>query len=226
MSAGEGTGGSPGSGESGDGTFQSRYPGYDVLDRWSSPDWDDQTREVVRRRLEQVPPIRFFTPQEAALLSAIGERIIPQPDRAPDERVPIVPFIDERLHEDRRQGYRYEEIPPQREAWRAGLAGIDATSLSLHARAFLVLSGEEQDTVLRRIERGDPPGDPWDGLDARRFFTNVLCETIVKTYYAHPMAWNETGYSGPSSPRGHVRKWIGGVDPWEAHERPTLWKTS
>jgi hypothetical protein len=173
-----------------------------------------------------VPPIRFFTPDEVALLGAVAERIIPQPDRAPRERVPIVPFIDERLHEDRRQGYRYEGIPPQREAWRAGLAGIDATARALHQRAFAALSDEEQDDVLRRIEHGGPPGDAWARLDARRFFTNVLCETVVKIYYAHPIAWNETGYNGPSSPRGHVRKWIGGVDPWEAHERKTLWGTA
>jgi hypothetical protein len=41
--------------------------------------------------------------------------------------------------------------------------------------------------------------------------------TNVKTYYAHPSAWNEVRYNGPSSPRGHRRIWEGGVDPWEAH---------
>ena len=213
------------SGDEDDGTFRSRYADYNVLDKWSSLDWDDQTREVVRRRLEEVPPIRFFTAEEATLLAAVAECIVPQPDRAPSDRVPIVPFIDARLHADRRQGYRYEGIPPQREAWRAGLAGIDATSRALHQRVFVELPSVEQDAVLRRIERGDPPGEPWTRLDSRRFFANVLCETVVKTYYAHPLAWNETGYNGPSSPRGHVRKWIGGVDPWEAHERDTRWGT-
>lgn len=45
--------------------FPTRYRGYNVLDKWSSPDWDDQTREVVRLRLEEVPPVRFFTEEEA-----------------------------------------------------------------------------------------------------------------------------------------------------------------
>lgn len=35
--------------------FRTRYPGYDVLDKWSSPDCDDQTRLAVRRRLEEIP---------------------------------------------------------------------------------------------------------------------------------------------------------------------------
>lgn len=214
------------SGQRDESEFRSRYPGYDVLGKWGSVDWDDQTREVVRRRLEAVPPIRFFTGAEAALLDAIADRIVPQPDRSPTERVPIVPFIDQRLHEDRRQGYRYEGIPPQREAWRAGLAGIDETGRHLRSRVFVQLSDDDRDAVLRCIQDGRPPGESWRQLDAKRFFGNVLCETIVKTYYAHPLAWNETGYNGPSSPRGHVRKWIGGVDPWEAHERTTRWGTA
>lgn len=201
-----------------DDAFISRYPGYDVLDKWSSPDWDDQTREVVRRRVEEVPPIRFFTADEAALLAAVAERLVPQPDRAPGERVAIVPFIDARLHDDRRDGYRYEGMPPQREAWRAGLAGIDATAHALHGRAFGQLAGDAQDAVLHRVQQGDPPGEPWSRVDAKRFFASLLCDNVVKTYYSHPLAWNETGYNGPSSPRGHVRKWKGGVDPWEAHE--------
>jgi hypothetical protein len=206
--------------------FRSRYPGYDVLAKWASPDWDDQTREVVRRRLEEVPAVRFFTADEAELLAAVAERIVPQPDRAPEARIPIVPFIDERLHEDRRQGYRYEGMPPQREAWRTGLAGIDEAACALWGRPFVALAAEEQDAVLRCIEGGRPPGGAWERLDAKRFFAGVLCDTVVKTYYAHPVAWNETGYNGPSSPRGHVRKWIGGVDPWEAHERKTPWGTA
>jgi hypothetical protein len=96
--------------------FRTRYPGYNVLDKWSSPDCDDQTREVVRRRLEEVPPIRFFTDYEALTLAAIAERIVPQPDRDDEEKIPIVPWIDEKLHEDKRDGYRYEELPPQRAA--------------------------------------------------------------------------------------------------------------
>ena len=61
--------------------FRSRYPNYNVLDKWSSPDWDDQTRDVVRQRLEEIPPIRFFTDEEARLLAAIAELIVPQPER-------------------------------------------------------------------------------------------------------------------------------------------------
>lgn len=205
--------------------FRSRYPGYDVLAKWYSLDWDDQTRDVVRRRVEQIPAYCFFTETEVRTLGAIVERILPQPDRSAAERVPIVPWIDERLTCDRRDGYRYEGLPPQRELWRAALAGVDETAQALHGRAFTELEGADQDALLHRLERGDAAGSTWATIPASRFFRDVLCATIVKIYYAHPTAWSETGYNGPSSPRGHVRKWIGGVDPWEAHERDTLWDT-
>ena len=199
--------------------FRTRYPNYNVLDKWSSADWDDQTRRVVRERLEEVPPIRFFTEDEARTLAAVAERIIPQPDRGVDEKVPIVPWIDEKLYEDRRNGYRYEELPPQREAWRLGIKGIDETAQALFdGKSFVNLDPLSQDVVLTRVERGNAPGAVWERMPAARFFKSVLSITIVKTYYAHPLAWNEIGYNGPSSPRGHVRKWEGGVDPWEAQE--------
>ena len=199
--------------------FQTRYPDYDVLDKWSSPDWDDQTREVVRGRLEEVPEIRFFTAAEARTLAAVAERIVPQPDRDEAEKIPIVPWIDKKLYEDERDGYRYEELPPQREAWRNGLAGIDETAQALFAgKTFVDLDALSQDVVLTHVARGDAPGATWKQLPAARFFKSVLSITIVKIYYAHPAAWNEIGYGGPSSPRGHVRKWEGGVDPWEARE--------
>jgi len=199
--------------------FRSRYAGYNVLDKWSSTDWDDQTREVVRKRLAELPTIRFFTEHEVRTLTAVINRIVPQPDRPEKERIPIAPWIDEKLFKDKRNGYRYEELPVQREAWRLGLAGVDEAATALFAaRLFSDLDALSQDVVLTQIERGKAPGSVWQKLPPKRFFTSVLLVSIVQIYYSHPLAWNEIGYSGPSSPRGHVRKWEGGVDPWEAQE--------
>ena len=199
--------------------FRSRYSDYNVLDKWSSPDWDDQTREVVRDRLERIPPIRFFTDQEVRELAAIAARILPQTERRKFEKVPIVRWIDTKLYEDQRDGYRYEGMPPLREAWRLGLKGINETAGALFpVNEFVDLEPLSQDVVLTHVSRGAPAGDTWTLLSSERFFRDILCTTIVKIYYAHPLAWNEIGYNGPSSPRGHVRKWAGGVDPWEARE--------
>jgi hypothetical protein len=198
---------------------QSRYPDYDVLAKWSSPDWDDQTREVVARRLHDIPPLRFFSAGERELLEAIVERIVPQPERSGRARVPVVPWIDAKLHLDERDGYRYEGMPPQREAWRTGLEGIDQAAAAMFGgRHFIELDGAAQDEVLRSVERGAASGSAWETLPPSSFFNTMLCPTILRIYYAHPSAWSEVGYNGPSSPRGHMRIWEGGVDPWEAQE--------
>src|SRR5437667_5012217 len=201
--------------------FRSRYPGYDVLDKATSPDWDEQTWQVVQDRITGDPSARFLTDAEVSTLEAVADRILPQPDRTKDQKVPIVPWIDAKLFHDRRDGYRYEGMPPQREAWRLAIEGFDQTAQTLYGeRAFLELDSARQDEVLRRIENGKAAGSAWERMSASRFFRSVLCVSVVKAYYSHPTAWSEIGYSGPSSPRGHVRIWIGGVDPWEPTERP------
>jgi hypothetical protein len=99
------------------------------------------------------------------------------------------------------------------------LKGIDEAARALFKeRTFIELDPLSQDVVLSHIERGQVSGETWKKLPPARFFKSVLSMTIVKFYYAHPLAWNEIGYNGPSSPRGHVRKREGGVDPWEAQE--------
>jgi hypothetical protein len=195
-----------------------RYPHWDVLSKWPTPDWDDPTRQVVRRRVEDVPPIQFLDSDQVATLTSVVDRIVPQSHREAADRIPVVPWIDEKLHADRRDGYRYEELPPLRDAWRDGLAGINESARLIFRRGFVELQDAEQDDVLARIERGEAPGEIWKSLPQRRFFRDVLCLTVANIYYGHPAAWNEIGYSGPSSPRGHVRNWIGGVDPWDAPE--------
>lgn len=199
--------------------FQTRYPDYNVLDKWSSPDWDEQTREEIRKRLEEIPPIRFFSEEEVRVLEAVCERIIPQPDRRETEKVPLVPRIDEKLFKDERDGYRYTDLPPQPEAWRLGLKGIDDTARDLIGKSFAELDEDSQNRILNLIAEGSVSGGVWAEMSATRFFKSILCSAIIKIYYSHPLAWNEIGYGGPSSPRGYVRKWEGGVDPWEAHEK-------
>lgn len=195
----------------------SRYPGFDVLDKWSSADFDDPTREVVRRRVEEVPPLDFFTATEAATLQAVADCLVPQQDRATDERIPIVPWIDRKLARDERDGFRDERLPSQREAWCQALAGLDQAAQALHATSFANLASPERESVLGRLAAGDIPGDVWAALPAALMFKQLL-QLIVRIYYAHPTAWSEVGYNGPSAIRGHVRIWAGGVDPWEAHE--------
>jgi Gluconate 2-dehydrogenase subunit 3 len=194
--------------------FRSPYAEYDVLDKWETPSWDDQTREVIRKRLTGLPERRFFSAAEWQTLEAICNRLLPQPDRV--EPIPIVPWIDEKLHHDWRDGYRYHDMPPQRDAWRLGLEGINREGRQRFGADFSSLTGGQQDAVLRAVQNGDVSGGVWDRLPSRRFFSTTLLKEVVGEYYAHPAAWSEVGFGGPASPRGYVRLGVNQRDSWEA----------
>lgn len=199
--------------------FRTPYPRYDVLDKWDSPSWNEQTREVVDKRLNDIPKRRFLTEEQWSLLEAICARLIPQPDR--NDPIPIVPWIDEMLHANRTPGYRYDGMPQMREAWRQGLDGIADESRRRHGRPFEQLAPEDQDSLLSDIQFGKVESDKWGGMPPKRFFKSLLLKQVASTYYAHPDAWSEIGFGGPASPRGYVRLGFDERDPWEAKEVET-----
>jgi hypothetical protein len=190
-----------------------RYPGYDVLEQRGH--WDEATRQVVLDRMHNIPTIKYFTLTEVEILQAVCDRVMPQDDRPKDQRIAIVPWIDQRCHFHLSDGTRFEEMPPDEIAWRWGLEGIDQTSWAMHGRHFVELEGEEQDSVLERIRQGDPPGEVWQRMPASRFWTAILMRHIVGPYYAHPWAWNEIGFGGPAYPRGYASLNANRREPWE-----------
>ncbi|HEU0169519.1 MAG TPA: gluconate 2-dehydrogenase subunit 3 family protein [Chloroflexota bacterium] len=198
------------------------YPGFHTLDQQAF--WDDATRTLVLDRVNNVPPIRFFREDELPLMQAVVDRLIPQDDREAAYRVPIVPIIDKKLVEDRIPGYRYEDMPPQREAMRLGLRGIEAIAGHMFGKAFVELAPTEQDEVLLTLHDGKPPAgeDIWKQVPAVHFWVQILNDA-VEAYYAHPYAWDEIGFGGPAFPRGYFRLNFGEPEPWEVEERRYAW---
>jgi hypothetical protein len=198
--------------------FETPYPGYNVLDKWDSPSFNDATRRVVAERLSKKRPRRFFSEAEFALLRAVMDTILPQDERSEEERIPVEAFIDEKLYNNATDGTRHAGVPPQREAWRRGLAAIDAEAKAAFGQGFTDLPRDRRHRVLENIDTGKANGGIWRDLSAKRFFRHVVLKQSVKIYYAHPLAWNEIGFGGPAAPRGYVRLGPDTRDPWEAKE--------
>ncbi|MEP6860663.1 MAG: gluconate 2-dehydrogenase subunit 3 family protein [Deltaproteobacteria bacterium] len=199
------------------------YAGFSTLAQQAF--WDDATRKTVLARVHDVPPIRFFSEHEATLLAAVADRLVPQDDRDADHRIPIVPFIDERLYLGRIDGYRYVGMPPDGEAHQLGLAGIEAVAHSLFSRSFLDLTANEQEATLQTLHDGKPPAGErvWKLMDVNRYWMLVLND-VCHVYYAHPWAWDEIGFGGPAYPRGYMRLERGEPEPWEVHEQRYEWR--
>jgi hypothetical protein len=198
------------------------YPDFHTLDQQSY--WDAKTRAVVIDRVDNVPPIRFFNGQQARTLTAICDRILPQDDRDEAHRIPIVPQIDRRLFEDIGDGYRYEGMPPDPEAFTLGIEAIEQIAQAMHGRDFASLGPPDQEHILRSLHDGTPGAahDIWLRLPVERFWT-LLVTDCVSAYYAHPYAWDEIGFGGPAYPRAYMRLENGEPEPWESEEQRYAW---
>lgn len=193
-----------------------RFPGYDVLRKWNTPSWNAKTRQVVAALLALAPEPRFFSSSELAVVDAVADRIVPQPDgRA---RIPVGRLVDEKLARCQEDGYRAAAMPREGAAWRRGIAALEAAAQAAFRAGFAELAGPERDTLLRQVAAGTAEGPAWDGLPPKVFWKQRLLTDILHAYWSHPVAWSECGWGGPASPRGYVRMGYDERDPWEAAE--------
>jgi hypothetical protein len=198
------------------------YPGYKTLTqkRW----WDATTRQLIEKRVNEVPPLRFFTEKEIPIIRAICDRILPQDDRLPEVQIPVLNYIDKRLYENRIDGYQYEDMPSDREAYRLGIRAIEETAVTIHGSEFVKLDRLKQDFLLKSIRDGKKLAahEIWKQLSIHHFWA-LLVGDCVQAYYSHPWAWDEIGYGGPAYPRAYMRLEGGKPEPWEVDEKRYEW---
>ena len=82
------------------------------------------TAGVVLSRLGMPPDVRFFSPAEEAIATALCDQLL---DQAEDARLPVVNQIDARLAEKETDGWHYEGMPEDGKAWRLSLAALMRT---------------------------------------------------------------------------------------------------
>ncbi len=186
------------------------FPGFDALGEQGA--WDAVTRGTVLARLQTGGGLHFFSAEQEPTARALVDRLLAQ-DGEP--RVPVLDMIDQRLLEHRGDGYRYDDMPEDWDAFTISVSGLDADARALTGRPFWDLPADEQMRLVDNVRTND--GD-WHGMPGSRVFslwTRYACDA----FYSHPWAWNEIGFGGPAYPRGYKNIGPGRREPWEVAER-------
>jgi hypothetical protein len=177
-----------------------RYPDHDVLEQ--SGHWDEVTRRMVLGRVERVPPVRFFSRREAATLDALCDVLTAQ-DSEP--RIPVINFVDEKYFRGELDGYQYEDMPDDRDAWRLVATGLDEEAgRRAGVASFAGADGDTRLAIVGDFAAGTLQGGAWAQLNVEHAFSLVM-RVVLSCFYSHPWAWNEIGFGGPAYPRGYSR---------------------
>ena len=196
------------------GPADGRFPGFDVLDQVSR--WDPVTAGLVLSRVGRLPGIRFFSPAEEAAATALCDRLLGQ-DGEP--KVAVVPQIDARLAERQTDGWRYDDLPEDGQAWRSTLRYLDEDADARCGRAFAQAALDDQRAIIQAVQ--DLGARDWHGLNAARVWS-LWTRYASTAFYAHPSAWNEIGFPGPAYPRGYKNPGVDAREPFEvADARPS-----
>ena len=178
-----------------------RYPAGTFAGLIGTPFVTAPTRAALEARMAQPSVIepRFLDAAEFATLGAVCDVLL---DQAGDARLVDVPgLIDARLASGETDGWRYDALPDDGRAMKRGLAGFDETARLIAGTSFGDLPAAERGRVVAAVASGEPPGDVWRSLPARRFFEDLLA-AATETFYAHPLAQDEIGYVGYADARG------------------------
>jgi gluconate 2-dehydrogenase gamma chain len=177
-------------------------------------------------------PWRFFTVDEAVLVEAAVDRLIPPDDRGPGGKdAGCAVFIDRQLggpygrgdglymkppfiHGAATQGYQMPDSPATR--YRAGLGALaDYVKTTFAGRSFPELPPDDQDKVLAGIESGSIA---LKNVSGAQFFA-LLLQNTQEGFFSDPVyggnrdmaGWKLVGFPGA---RYDYRDWV------ERHNEP------
>ena len=201
-----------------------RFPGFDVSAGQGR--WDPATAAVVSGRVGRPPDIRFFTPAEEAIATALLDLLLGQqePDphtvlgaRSADQqrgrpRIPVTAMIDSRLAEAETDGWRYANMPEDGQAWRDTLRYLEGDAQAKYGYGFADCPPSDQAALIQAVQ--DAGSGDWHGLPASRVWS-LWTRYACTAFYAHPWAWNEIGFPGPAYPRGYKNIGVGKREPFE-----------
>ena len=189
----------------------------------------DRVSARVRRLLLQrgMPddanrPAKAISPDQLTALRAMVDRILPQPE----PRIDIAARIDEGLATTPGDGWRFADLPPDRESYRRGLDTLDGQARATRGRTFAALALADQDALLARLLEGKgsemqaPAPNELSPHQMALWFEDVRANA-ARVYMSHPLVMARVGYSGigyggdGERLQGFTTVGPGETEPWE-----------
>jgi hypothetical protein len=96
-------------------------------------------------------------------------------------------MVDAKLFEGRLDGFRYADMPDDRETWRRLPHGLDATARRHGAPNFVDASADVQRRVIDALAHGRLHGEVWDELSPSKTW-KVVTRAILSAFYSHSWA--------------------------------------
>ncbi|MGY2893931.1 hypothetical protein [Deinococcus sp. UYEF24] len=162
----------------------------------SSPLVTPATQNALMGRLNQIPGVpSTFTPQEFALLELVSVCLVPHDPAT----LPLAAQIDARLSQGITDGWRYDQLPPDAEAYRQLLASLPAD--------FQRTDDGGRHAALTQAQNDHP-----------KIFEELLAE-LTEGYYSNPLNQLSIGYVGFADAQGWTETRLNRLDP---HEQEAL----
>jgi gluconate 2-dehydrogenase gamma chain len=158
--------------------------------------------------VERMEQLEYFAAEDIGTIDAIVARLIPTDANGPGAtEARVARYIDRALA---------GELSTFRDVYTAGLAQVESYSRSNYGAAFTALTADQQDTVLRAMERANQPQAP-SGSDNREgtapripfpssaaAFFEVIREHTLQGMFGDPyhggnanyVGWNLLGFAG------------------------------
>jgi gluconate 2-dehydrogenase gamma chain len=158
------------------------------------------TKKILSQRLlpQKENPI-FFSKEQFNILTILCDLLMAQ---NPSERIcnPAVD-IDKRLALGKADGWRYDCMPADHNAYKLAIDGIEKIAFDKYKRSFLHLLKYERITILKLLQNGKIKTDVWEIIPSNIFFEELLAE-VTAIFYSHPLVMEEIGFTGMADTKG------------------------
>jgi len=177
-----------------------------------------QTRSVLESRMisaatwDHKP--KALSGEAFRTMRALAERVVPHAG------FDVAGSIEQRLASATGDGWRFATLPSDVEAWRKGIASLDAAAKRGFYVSFIALHPEQQDDLLRKVSEGEigkgllgsvhvgASADAYSGSEMKQWFEEVRGE-FAKCYMAHPSTMERVGFTGFADEGGFTQIQIG-----------------